>query len=167
MRARMAGLRGQEPLCNNDCHTSHLRRWAAPRDFVHAVPAVMNAVSPDDVRAGIAGPAGAAAVQPLPRRMMSMQLRAVGRLIQADRQNVGRGTRGGALLKHPARTIEPALLLGRKRFHGVACRRVWRLEGRRRRRADHPRTMCDPVAGGRSGRSRADNEQSGERHPGL
>jgi hypothetical protein len=53
----------------------------------------------------------------------------------------------------PARAVEPALFLGRKRLDGVAWCRVRQRKGGRRRRVTHgPPVMRDPVvAGGQGG----------------
>jgi hypothetical protein len=64
--------------------------------------------------------------------------------------------------EHPARTVEPALFLGRKRLDGVAWCRVRQRKGGRRRRVTHgPPVMRDPVVAGGQGRL-PEHQQSGE-----
>ena len=62
----------------------------------------------------------------------------------------------------PARTIEPALFLGRKWFDGRARGRGWPRKGGRRRRVTHgPPMMRASVVAGGQGRL-PENQQSGE-----
>jgi hypothetical protein len=68
--------------------------------------------------------------------------------------------------EHPARTVEPAFFLGRKRLDGVAWCRVRQRKGGRRRRVTHgPPVMRDPVVAGGQGRL-PEHQQSGECHRG-
>jgi hypothetical protein len=81
---------------------------------------------------------------------------------EADGDKVPRRMSFRAFSEDPARTVEPALFLGRKRLDGVAWCRVREREGGRRRRVTHgPPVMRDPVVAGGEGRL-PEHQQSGE-----
>ena len=80
-------------------------------------------------------------------------------------RSMGRGERASGqatFSEDPARTIEPALFLGRKRLDGMAGGRGWPRKGGRWRRVTHgPPVMRAPVVAGGEGRL-PENQQSGE-----
>jgi hypothetical protein len=85
---------------------------------------------------------------------------------EADGDKVPRRMSFRAFSEDPARTVEPALFLGRKRLDGVVWCRVREREGGRRRRVTHrPPVMRDPVVAGGQGRL-PEHQQSGECHRG-
>ncbi len=74
--------------------------------------------------------------------------------------------RTGCVSEDPARAVEPALFLGRKRLDGVAWGRVRPRNGGCRRRVTHgPPVLRGPVVAGGQGRL-PQNQQSGERRRG-
>ena len=85
---------------------------------------------------------------------------------EADGDKVPRRMSFKTFSEDPARTVEPALFLGRKRLDGVACGRVRPRKGGRRRRVTHGSpVMRGLVVAGGQGRL-PENQQSGECHRG-
>lgn len=81
---------------------------------------------------------------------------------EADGDKVARRMSFRAFSEDPARTVEPALFLGRKWLDGVAWCRVRQRKGGRRRRVTHgPPVMRDPVVAGGHGRL-PEHQQNGE-----